>query len=331
MIPAYKLCSIECAYGDEVVLSVDEYSIEQNSVTALVGANGSGKSTLLNLLAFIGKPLRGELYYFDERVRNGEMLELRRQTAYVQQRPYLFNFTVLQNIELGLKLRCVDKQLWHRRVETVVETLNMQGLLQKRARELSGGEIQKVAIARALALEPAVLLLDEPFTHLDKKSKADIESLLSSIAEAGSQTVVFSSHDQLQAQNLADHVCHLDKGRIMPCLLMNTFSGRVNIAKGVFDTGKSEIQIPSFSKFGTQLAIDSSHLVLSKNKLESSMRNQFQGRVKLLQEEAGEIHVIVEAGESWHAIITHAALNELNINIGEQIWLSFKSTAVQVF
>ena len=259
------------------------------------------------------------------------MQALRRQIAYVQQRPYLFNFTVLQNIELGLKLRSVDKSFWQKRINTVAENLGLQNLLQKRANELSGGEIQKVAIARALVLEPRVLLLDEPFTHLDKESKADIENLLNDIRETNSRTVIFSSHDQLQAQSLADQICVLDKGEVKPCLLLNTFKGQVNTEKNVFDTGKSEIQIPPAVKTGTQIAVDPAHLVLSKEELKSSMRNHFQGRVKSLQEAYGEIHVIVEAEESWHAIITHASLNELNINIGDQIWLSFKSSAVQVF
>jgi tungstate transport system ATP-binding protein len=331
MTQAYQLQNIEYAYDEEVVLDIDGYSIERNVVTALIGANGSGKSTLLNVLAFVTTPSRGELYFFGEKVLNGNVQTLRRQIAYVQQRPYLFNFTVLQNIELGLKLRGVDKKLWHTRVETVVENSKLQNLLQKRAHELSGGEIQKVAIARALVLEPKILILDEPFTHLDSESKADIETLLRDMRDAGSQTIIFSSHDQLQAQNLAEHICVLDKGLVKPCLLLNAFKGEVNTVTSTFNTGKSEIQIPSIIKSGTQIAVDPVHLVLSREELKSSMRNHFQGRVKSLQEAYGEIHVIVEAEESWHAIITHASLHELNINIGEQIWLSFKSSAVQVF
>lgn len=331
MIQAYQLKGIEYAYGDEIALRIGEHAIEQNAVTALLGANGSGKSTLLNLLAFITMPTRGELYFFNERVSNGQAQGLRRQIAYVQQKPYLFNYTVLQNIELGLKLRGIDKSLRHARTEALALRLNLQDLLQKRAHELSGGEIQKVAIARALVLQPRVLILDEPFTHLDKESKADIENLIRAIGDAGAQTIIFSTHDQLQARHLASHVCSLDKGQIRPLPLMNTFRGKVDTVNGIFDTGKLQIQIPTMIKSGSQMAIESTHLVLAKDKLKSSMRNQFQGRVKLLQEVDGEIHVIVEAGESWHAIISHAALNELNINIGEQIYLSFKSSAVQVF
>ncbi len=328
---AYQLRNIKHTYVDEVVLNIPEYSIGRNVVTAMVGANGSGKSTLLNMLAFVTMPSRGNLFFLDEEVLYANLQSFRQQIAYVQQKPYLFNFNVLQNIELGLKLRNIDKSLWHSRVEKIVEILNLQGLLQKRAHDLSGGEVQKVAIARALVLQPKVLLLDEPFSHLDQKSKTDLETVLLETRERGAQTTIFSCHDQLQAQKLADEVCALDKGQIRSCLLLNTFSGQVDSNSKVFDTGKLLIQIPSTFKTGSQIAIDPAHLVLSKDELRSSMRNHFQGKVKSLEEVNGEIHVVVEAGESWHAIITHVSLAELNINIGEQIWLSFKSSAVQVF
>ena len=327
----YKLQKIEFAYGENIALCVDDYSIEKNVVTALVGANGSGKSTLLNLLAFIITATKGELYFADEKVSVEKEKNLRRQVAYVQQRPYLFNFSVLQNMELGLKLRGIDKNVWAKRTGDIAEKLNLSSLLHKRAHDLSGGEIQKVAIARALVLEPEVLILDEPFTHLDKEAKCDIETLIEEVAKDGAQTVIFSSHDQLQAQKLAHQVCTLDKGQIKPCLLLNTFRGQLDTTNSVFRTDKSVIQVPSAVKFATQIAVDPAHLVLSKDELKSSMRNHFQGKIKALREEEGEIHVVVEAGEFWQAIITKAALSELNINIGEQVWISFKSSSVQIF
>ena len=331
MNQVYQLRNIEFAYSEEVVLQIDDYAIEENTINALVGDNGSGKSTLLNLLAFINKPKRGQVSFYGEAVLNGQMLALRRKTAYVQQKPYLFNFTVLQNIELGLKLRGMQKTHRREKADSMAASLDIQDLLRKRAHELSGGEIQKVAIARAMVLEPKVLLLDEPFTHLDKQSSQDIEHLLVKLAKNEKQTIVFSTHDHIQAHALADNVCNLEKGRFTQNLQINRFKGKVDVVEGVFDTGKLKIQIPSGISSGTQLTIDSAYLVLSNEELKSSMRNHFQGRVSALQEARGEIHVIVEAGESWHVIITASALSELDINIGDSIWLTFKSTAVQVF
>jgi molybdopterin-binding protein len=331
MSQVYELRNIEFAYSEEAVLHIDEYCIEENTINALVGDNGSGKSTLLNLLAFISKPKHGQISFYGEAVVNGQTLALRRKTAYVQQKPYLFNFTVVQNIELGLKLRGMRKTYRREKAEGVAASLGIQDLLSKRAHELSGGEIQKVAIARAMILEPKVLLLDEPFSHLDKQSSQDIEYLLVRLANNEKRTIIFSTHDHIQAHALADNVCNLERGRFTQNLQINRFKGEVDITQGVFDTGKLKIQIPSGINSGTQLTIDSAHLVLSNEELKSSMRNHFQGRVSSLQEAGGEIHITVEAGETWYVIITAAALSELKINIGDSIWLSFKSTAVQVF
>ncbi len=328
---AYKLDKVEYAYGDKVVLRIDTCAIEENTVSALVGVNGSGKSTLLNLLAFITSPSHGQIHFFNEQVTSGNSQKYRGHTAYVQQKPYLFNITVLQNIELGLKLRGVEKSLRRERAEAIAGKLHIQGLLSKRAHELSGGEIQKVAIARALVLKPRILLLDEPTVHLDRQSRLDIENLLQALKKTESQTIIFSTHDQIQAQNLADNIHSLTLGEIRPRLQMNTFRGQVDVANGVFRTGKLDIHIPGTIKTGTQIAVDSTHLVLSREKLKSSMRNQFRGRITSLQEVSSEIHVTVEAAESWHVLITRAALDELDMDIGEQVWLSFKSTAVQVF
>ncbi len=327
----YQLNNIQYTYTDAPVLRIDKYSIEEYSVTALVGANGSGKSTLLNMLAFVSEPTAGELIYSGEKMNNARRTDCRRETAYVQQKPYLFNFSVRQNIELGLKLRGVDKQLRRHASDMIAEKLKLDKLLDRRAHELSGGEIQKVAIARALVLEPRVLLLDEPFSHLDKNSRSDIESLLKSLTTAESQTIIFSTHDVLQAQNLATQVCSLNQGRIGSSLHVNTFKGDLDVAAGVFKTSRLDIHVPPLFVEGSQLAIDSTQLVLSRERLQSSMRNQFQGRVVGLQEIGGEINISVDAGEVWQAVITREALNDLQIEIGAEIWLSFKSSAVQVF
>ncbi|NKB36526.1 MAG: ATP-binding cassette domain-containing protein [Gammaproteobacteria bacterium] len=327
----YQLNNIQYIYTTTPVLRIDEYSIEEHSVTALVGANGSGKSTLLNMLAFITEPTAGELIYAGEKMSSAHSTDCRRETAYVQQKPYLFNFSVRQNIELGLKLRGINKRLRRHSSDKIAEKLNLSKLLGRRAHELSGGELQKVAIARALILEPRVLLLDEPFSHLDKNSRIDIENLLKSLTASAAQTIIFSTHDVLQAQSLATQVCSLNQGRIGSSLHVNTFKGDLDVIAGVFKTSRLDIHVPPLFEAGSQLAIDSTQLVLSRERLKSSMRNQFQGRVVGLQELGGEVNISVDAGEIWQAIITHEALNDLQIEIGAEIWLSFKSSAVQVF
>ena len=331
MTVLYQLKDITFAYGESPVLSIDDLQVEENSVTALLGSNGSGKSTLLNILAFISEPATGAIRYAGEKVDSRQLTECRRQVGYVQQKPYLFNYSVMQNIELGLKLRGLEKTRRRQLAESLAARLKIEKLLNRRASELSGGEVQKVAIARALVLEPRVLLLDEPFTHLDEVSRREIEDLLLALVSEGSQTIVFSTHETQQAQKLASQVCTLVQGRIGFAPQFNAFSGELDVNTHIFRTARLEIHVPAMAQTGSRLAIDSTHLVLSRNKLDSSMRNQFHGRVVALREANAEINITVEAGETWEVMITREALSELDIDIGAKVWLSFKSSAVQVF
>ncbi|MCZ6525668.1 MAG: ABC transporter ATP-binding protein [Gammaproteobacteria bacterium] len=328
---AYHLREIEFAYDATPAIALDEYYIQQQSITALVGANGSGKSTLMNILAFINRPSRGNISFFGEQVRDDDYLSLRRRTAYIQQKPYLLNTTVYRNIELGLKLRAVKKVQRHARVAEVIEQLGIQHLSHRRAHELSGGEAQKVAIARAIVLDPQVLILDEPFSHLDEKFKHELEELIRKLNKVGKLTIIFSTHDKLQAQSLADQICSLVDGHVVPSSIINLFPGSVDVENGLFVTENSVIHLPASITSGTRLGIDSTEIVLSRDELKSSMRNRFYGKIKSLHDEAGDIHVIVNAGEKFHAIITKAALDELAVSVGDDVWVSFKSSVVNVY
>ncbi len=332
--PAYQLRAVEYAYGDEVVLRLDALQVERGAVTALLGANGSGKSTLLDILGFLRKPAKapatGAVCFFGAPVRQEDYPALRRRIAYVQQKPYLFNTSVLGNIELGLKLRGVGPGPRRAAAEKVIEQCRIEHLAPRRAHALSGGEVQKVALARALVLAPEVLLLDEPFAHLDAQFRQELEQLLEEIRRAQSPTVVLATHERVQAQQLAEHIISLDHGRLIPTAALNLFQGAVEKERGLFDTGRIKIHIPAGLKAGERLAIEANHLVISRERLSSSMRNRYAGRVKSLREEGEEIHLIIAAGEEFHAIVTHAALQELGIQLGDTVWVSFKSTAVKL-
>ncbi len=331
MKSAYALHNISQAYGEEVVLTLERLDIEAGHTTVLVGPNGSGKSTLLDLLAFLRPPRTGWIKFFDEFATSGRYHELRRLIGYVQQKPYLLNTSVAHNIELGLKLRGVGKKERQSRTAAIIEEFGLRPLAARRAHDLSGGEVQKVAIARALVPAPRVLILDEPFAHLDSRFKSDLEELIYRIKREKGRTIIFSTHDRLQAQLFADHICSLADGRVVPVCDINSYSGKVCEKDSMFITDRMRIHIPPSIKQGSRLSVESNQLVLSRSRLQSSMRNCFQGRVKSLREEGGRIHASVDAGELFHVLITKEALNELAINVGDTVWLSFKSSAVNVY
>jgi len=328
---AYQITGVRQTYGDIIALNIDDYCVSANIITALVGPNGSGKSTLMDLFAFVSKPVEGEIRYYDREIKSGGDEILRRNVGYVQQKPYLMNTTVAKNIELGLKLRKVDKLERSRRASKIMDEFDISYLEHRRACELSGGEIQKVAIARAIILEPEVLILDEPFSHLDSKFNSELEKWLRQKGKDGEQTIIFSTHDQWQAQRLADRICSLIDGFLVPASIINLYYGKIDTSKALFITDKLSIHIPEQIKSGSKLLIESTHIVLSRHGLQSSMRNMFKGAVKSIKEEDGQIHLNVEAGELFRIIITAQAFSELAVNIGELVWVGFKSTAIRVF
>lgn len=329
MSTLYELTDIEFAYNGEPVLSFPSLTISRTGITALAGPNGSGKTTLLNILAFIQAPRRGHIRFLDKTVVPADYGRLRRRVGYVQQKPYLFHTSVRRNIEAGLKIRGTGKKERRELSRRIIDEFGLGVLADRNARELSGGEAQKVAIARAMILQPEVLILDEPFGHLDRSFRRELEQMLTAINERSEAAVIFTTHDQMQARSLAEHTIGLFSGHPVPVTAVNLFSGICH--DNVFDTGSISIRLPDNTARGHRLAVDSEHLVISKRELDSSMRNRFCGRVSSLSENSGLIHVVIEAGETFHAAITPAALRELDLGIGDEVWVSFKSSAVHVF
>ncbi len=331
MTPAYELKDVAYDYGGPSVLEIPELTLRAGGLTALVGPNGAGKSTLLHLLAFIEAPRRGEIRFFGESTAGRELVGLRRRVGLVPQNPYLLRGSARENVEVGLKLRRVGTAQRQERAARALEQVGVLGLAQRPARTLSGGEAQKVALARALALDPQVLLLDEPFTYLDRASVEELEGLIHTLNREHGHTVVFTSHDLVRAQALAGTVLSLVAGHLMATSLVNLFRGRLDTARGVFDTGRIAIEVPEGAAMGTHLAVEPSDIVLSRGPLDSSMRNCFEGRVTSIALENGRVRVTVNAGERFHAIITRASLAEQALELGTPVWVSFKSTAVEVF
>ena len=236
-----------------------------------------------------------------------------------------------KNIELGLKLKHVDRETRTRKVDEVMSLLDITALADRQARSLSGGEAQKVAIAQILVLEPDVLILDEPFTYLDKRSIQDLENLILKLRDELNKTIIVTTHNQYQAQWLADQVYSVVNGVVSETQLINLFGGRFDSDCAEFNTGRLRIVLPEGTKQAEHVAIDPRQIVLSRHKLDSSMQNCFTGKVTGMMEENGHVKVSVNCGESFQAIVTHWALEELKLRIGGDIWISFKSTSILIF
>lgn len=214
----YQLRDLQHDYGERTILNLPALDIERGEVLAIVGPSGSGKSTLLRLLQFLEPPTRGTIT-FDGITLNGSVpLEVRRRVVTVFQHPALLDRSVFDNVSYGLRLRGRRKAQ-----EAIMAALDRVGLgsyARTRAKTLSGGEAQRVALARSLVLNPAALLLDEPTANLDPYNVGLIEEI---IRGHGSTTVVLVTHNTFQARRLADRVGLLLGGQLIELLPTDRF------------------------------------------------------------------------------------------------------------
>ncbi len=208
----YHLENIEFSYAKKRALHIEQMIIHAETITVLLGHNGSGKSTLLKLLAFLETPQKGRIKFHNEDIFSKKHPMLRKKIVLVDQKPYLLRGTVLENVLQGLKFRHIPATLAERQALDTLEQAGIHRLAHKKATEISGGEAQKVALARALVLQPDVLLLDEPFSHLDEASAEHISQLITCFSRTPNKSIIFSSHNQKHVTKLATQTIQLASG-----------------------------------------------------------------------------------------------------------------------
>ena len=197
------------------ILAISELVIEKGHIFGIMGPNGAGKSTLLKLLSLLDSPTRGAIYFKGEKISPHTItLEQRRKFAIALQQSLLLNTTVFQNIALGLKIRKMPRKVIKQKVDYWLEKFNIPHLADKHAYQLSGGEAQRVNLARAMILEPEILCLDEPFSALDFPTKMSLMQDFKSILTQAGTTAIFVSHDLLEIKYLTDQLFIVMNGEL---------------------------------------------------------------------------------------------------------------------
>ena len=214
MSPLVELRDLLVLRGDHPALRLEHLAIQEGEVLAVVGPNGAGKSTLLLTLARLLKPKQGTILFNGQLAETESDTVYRRRTALVMQDPLLFDTSVYENIASGLKFRRIAKEEIRRKVPLWLERLGVAHLSKRRASHLSGGEAQRVSLARALVLEPELLLLDEPFSALDPPTRADILDDLGQLLAETSTTTVFVTHDLQEAAQLSGRMAVVIDNRL---------------------------------------------------------------------------------------------------------------------
>ena len=206
----------------EPVNALSDINLQINSgeIFVIVGLSGSGKSTLLRTLNFLIQPTAGEVLFQGQALnslRASEMIALRRkQIAMVFQSFALFaERTVLDNVAFGLEVAGISRELRHTRAKTMLEQVGLGQVCDQYPHQLSGGMQQRVGLARALLIDPAVLLMDEAFSALDPIIRREMQSLLLSLQQAQQRTVVFVTHDMEEALRLGTRIAIMQEGKLV--------------------------------------------------------------------------------------------------------------------
>ncbi|MDQ7091138.1 MAG: ATP-binding cassette domain-containing protein [Methylococcales bacterium] len=327
---AYQLNQIDYFYkkNSGFNLTLPTLNIPAQKITALMGDNGSGKSTLLKLLGLLERPKQGSLKFFNTPVTLKQHTYFRRQIGFLAQKPYLFRGSVNDNLRLILKIHQIPNNQHRAKITTILEQLTLDNLQEHPAKMLSGGQLQKVALARALITQPKVLLMDEPFSYLDQTSSQLLEQFILNYVINTQNTLIFSTHNRLQGLAIADNMISLAKGRQIESPLVNLFKGIFEA--GYFKTAHLTILATKSFDSSTHISIDPRDIVLSKNRLNSSMQNQYQGRVIAITKENELVRVSVNAGDIFQVMITQEALTGLDLRLTALIWMSFKANAVVI-
>ena len=201
-------------YGDKTALEILRLEIKSGEALALLGPNGAGKTTLLKVMGLLQLPNAGEVYFNGAKAGASNALAIRRRIATVFQEPLLLNASVYQNAALGLKLRGFPSREIETRLRPWLERLGIAHLNARSGRSLSGGEAQRTSLARALVLEPELLLLDEPFSALDPTSREVLLRDFQRIMKDTGITTVFVTHDRDEAFALAARVGVMQNGHL---------------------------------------------------------------------------------------------------------------------
>jgi len=342
--------------GGVIVLDIPEMHVRPGRILALIGPNGAGKSTLLLMLAGLLKPQQGKIYFQGKSVGTIEELSmLRRHVSVVFQEPLLLNSSVFENVALGLKFRDIGREERRSRVRKSLEYFGISHLAERSALALSGGEARRVSLARAFAIEPQILLLDEAFNSLDPPSRETIIEDLKQILEETKITAVLALHDREETLRLAQDVCVMNNGKIVQsgttAQIFNQpdsefvagFVGTETILEGMVASCSDGNIIVSV--YGKELeAIGDCSVgqkvycclrpenVIISNQAQRSMstRNIFEAKVSKIIRQGFFNKLILDCGFPLVAYITIPSCEDLNITLGANVFASFKATSVHI-
>jgi tungstate transport system ATP-binding protein len=355
--PIIEIRNIEVKRGGITILDIPSLLIQEGEILSLIGPNGAGKTTFLQTLSYLLKPFQGEIFFRGKKVEaNHSVLEYRRKLAMVFQEPLLFDTTVFKNVASGLKIRGMKKKEIDDRVMEQLGRFGIGHLSHRSAKTLSGGEAQRTSLARAFALRPEILLLDEPFSSLDPPTRDSLIEDLEHILQQTRTTAIFATHDRLEALRLSNRMAVMNEGKILqtgsPEEVMNhpmnewvaSFVGVETILNGkvikrnggtfLASISGKEVEAVGEVRLGESLVLcirpENVTLSTQSHREATSARNVFAGKILKIAPLGPYQKVHLHCGFPLVAYVTNHSLEELSLVEGKEVRASFKATAVTV-
>jgi len=345
---------------DKVLVKDVSITIPDGMIFGIIGPSGSGKTTLMRMIDLLDNPTRGTI------VINGtiatrdkkQQLELRRKMGMVFQKPIVLSTTVFENVSYGLRFRGVKGEELKSRVLEAIDLVGLSGYDERYAPTLSGGEMQRVAIARSMVTRPEVLLLDEPTANLDPASTEKIEELIRAINSRFGTTIIISTHDLDQGQRIAQRIAVVIGGMVTQAgtpeeVFHKPLNSEIAMFVGVENTiggtvTKSEQGLATISVQGKEVEAVSTeeiggrvffsihpdditlHSGIRVEKNTTTARNCIVGTVSGITQSGPFVLVTLDCGFPLKVIVTRRSVEDLGILPGKEMQACFKASAVHV-
>jgi tungstate transport system ATP-binding protein len=342
-------------FGENTVVKGVSLSIPKGEIFTIIGPSGAGKSTILRLINLLEIPTEGSIILDGVNIHKEKSIEVKRRMGMVFQKPAIFNVSVYENVAIGLRFRHVREETIKKKVADALDIVGLTGFDDRKGKTLSGGEMQRIALARVLVTDPDLLLLDEPTANLDPVSVRMIEELILKIHKEFNTTIIMSTHDMFQGQRLAHRIGVMIDGRFAqfgtPREIFTTpndrfvarFVGVENVIDGRIiskDRGIAFIKADGISikalsplPVGTDVTVffrPEDVAISGSSEHAGSIRNVFPGRVLSVIPMGPYSRIHLDCGVPLLAMITYMATEELGIREGSEVCASFKATAPHV-